>query len=107
MVEISYSAGSDCYFSFSGLNNQGNELAFFLDLFKRNGIAVKKAKSKIRSAALEDGNIEYECVCGGIRFTMVHDLYWDMVNFAVKDPAQRSTLANRMKALITKAAKKG
>ena len=50
-----------------------------------------------------DGDDEYECVCGGIRFTLVHDMYWDMVNFAVKNPAQRSTLAGKLKALVQKA----
>ena len=103
MVEISYSTGSDCYFRITGLPDPGNELAFFLDLFKRNRITVKKAKSEIRSVGLEDGNTHYECVCSGIRFTLVHDMHWDMVNFAVKNPAQRSTLAGKLKALVQKA----
>ena len=108
MVEISYSAGSDCYFRITGLPDPQNELSFFLDLFKRNGITVKRAESDIRSAPMFDGDEEYECVCGGIRFTLVHDLYWDMVNFAVKNPAQRSTLAEKLKAVIeTKTASKG
>lgn len=114
MVNISYSAGSDCCFSFSGLSDvvpakyqplsdYGNELAFFLDLFKRNGITVKKTKMDIRSAVMEDGDAEYECVSGKIRFTLVHDMYWGIVHFRVNDAAQRSTLADRLKALIMKA----
>lgn len=103
MVEISYSTGSDCYFRITGLPDPQNELAFFLDLFKRNGITVNRTKSDIRSAPMFDGDDEYECVCGGIRFTLVHDMYWDMVNFAVKNPAQRSTLAGKLKALVQKA----
>ena len=115
MVSISYSAGSDCYFSFSGLNDvvpakyqplsdYGNELAFFLDLFKRNGITVKKTKTDIRSAVMEDGDAEYECVSGKIRFTLVHDMYWGIVHFRVNDAAQRSTLAEKLKEMIQKAA---
>ena len=111
MVNISYSTGSDCYFSFSGLSDvvpakyqplsdYRNELAFFLDLFKRNGITVKKTKTDIRSAVMEDGDDEYECVSGKIRFTLVHDMYWGIVHFRVNDAAQRSTLANRLKELI-------
>ena len=114
MVSISYSAGSDCYFSFSGLSDvvpakyqplsdYGNELRFFLDLLKRNGITVKKTKTDICSAVMEDGDAEYECVSGKIRFTLVHDMYWGIVSFRVNDAAQRSTLADRLKALIMKA----
>ncbi len=104
MVEISYSTGSDCYFRLTGLPDPRNEFSLFLDLFKRNGITVNRTKSDIRSAVMEDGDDEYECVCGGIRFTLVHDMYWDMVNFAVKNPAQRSTLAEKLKAMVLNAA---
>ena len=104
MVEISYSTGSDCYFRITGLPDPRNEFSFFLDLFKRNGITVNRTKSDIRSAVMEDGDDEYECVCGGIRFTLVHDMYWDIVNFAVKNPAQRSTLAEKLKAMVLNAA---
>jgi hypothetical protein len=109
MVEFCYSAGSDRVFHFSGLydvlpaqyqplTEEGNEAAFFLDLFRRHGILLSgKAKRQ------PDGDLEYPCSFGGIGFTMIDDVYNNFVHFEVDTPSQRKTLAQRLRALILEA----
>lgn len=108
MVEICNSPGSDCIFSFGGLydvlpaqyqplTEEGNEAAFFRDLFRRHGI-LKSGQGKRQP----DGDLEYPCCFSGISFTMIDDTYNNFVHFKVQKPSQRGTLANGLKALILK-----
>ena len=110
MVEFVYSTGSDRIFHFAGmydvlpaqyqpLTHEGNEAAFFFDLFSRNGILLNRNGKR-----QPDGDIEYHCSFSGIGFTMIDDVYNNFVHFEVDQPSQRKALAQMLKDLILRAA---
>lgn len=111
MIEAVYSPGSDRVFHFGGLydvlpaqylplTQDGNEAAFFFDLFCRHGILQSR-----NGQCQPDGDLEYPCSFDGICFTMIDDVYNNFVHFEVDDPSRRKALAQKLKSLITEAAR--
>ncbi len=111
MIEICCSTGSDRIFRFAGLydvlpakylplTEEGNEFAFFRDLFRQNGILISGNGKRQPGEKLE-----FPCRFGGIGFTLIYDTFTDFVNFEVDDPAQRKALAMRLRELILTAGK--
>ena len=112
MVEICCSPGSDRVFHFAGLHDvlpaqylpltqDGNEAAFFLDLFRQHGILISGNGQR-----QPDGDLEYPCCFDGIGFTMINDVYNNWVHFEVDKPSQRKLLAQKLRTLILEASNK-
>ena len=111
MIEAVYSTGSDRVFHFGGLYDvlpaqyqpltvEGNEAAFFFDLFRQHGILLSRNGKR-----QPDGDLEYPCSFDGISFTMIDDVYNNFVHFEVDDPSRRKALALKLKDLIIRAAR--
>jgi hypothetical protein len=70
------------------------ELRFFIDLFqKHNMLSCTEGFIFIWTA-------HYACHYGDTSFTMVHDLDYDMINFAVNNPDDRARIAEVIQHLV-------
>ena len=97
MVEISFPGTDKCSFTFSGLGENGNALAFFLDLLAKNNMLTNQRSSE---GEMFSGWTHYGCRSGKIPFTLDYDQYWDWVHFSADTPENARRVANRLKSLI-------
>ena len=97
MAEVSFSGADKCSFTFSGLGENGNALAFFLDLLAKNNMLTNRRSS---DGEMFSGWSHYGCRFGKIPFTLDYDQYWDWVHFSADTPENARMIAAQLKVLI-------